>query len=101
MNRCCSPAHSPWLSIEQTSQQVTAVFNGERIPFLPRDVTVLPIRNVTVEELARWILQHLLEAPELAGLPIRKLLVRVASGADQWARSTWVAAEHESGSAAT
>jgi len=86
------PANSPWLTIERTDDMVLALFNGERIPFLPRDVTVLPLRNITVEELASWALQRILSAPTMADLPISKLLVRVASGNDQWARSEWVAA---------
>lgn len=87
------PENSPWLTIERTDDMILALFNGERIPFLPRDVTLLPVRNVTVEELAGWALQRILEAPEITGLPITKLLVRVASGNDQWARSEWVAAK--------
>jgi len=86
------PENSPWLQIERSDDMIIALFNGERIPFLPRDVTLLPVRNITVEELASWALQRILKAPELAGLPISKLLVRVASGNDQWARSEWVAA---------
>ncbi len=86
------PENSPWLQIERTDDMILALFNGERIPFLPRDVTLLPVRNITVEELAGWALQRILKAPQMADLPISKLLVRVASGNDQWARSEWVAA---------
>ena len=55
----------------------------------PRDVTVLPVRNITVEELAGWALGQLLDDPAVQALPIKHLLVRVASGNDQWARSDW------------
>ena len=85
------PQRSPWLQIEHTDNQVIAVFNGERMPFLLRDVTCLPLRNITVEELAGWILDRIVSSPEVHELPIRKLLIRVASGADQWARSVWEA----------
>lgn len=84
------PENSPWLKIEQTDDMIFALFNGERIPFLPRDVTLLPLRNITVEELAGWVLQQILGSPTVKDLPIRKMLVRVASGNDQWARSEWV-----------
>lgn len=83
------PGLSPWLQVEQTEAMVFALFNGERIPFLPRDVTVLPVRNITVEELAGWALEQLLNEPAVKALPIKHLLVRVASGNDQWARSDW------------
>jgi len=85
------PGKSPWLSIEETDDMTFALFNGERIPFLPRDVTILPVRNITVEELAAWAIQRVLAAPKLNDLPITKMLVRVASGNDQWARSNWEA----------
>lgn len=85
------PGNSPWLQVEESDGMVFALFNGERIPFLKRDVTVLPLRNVTVEELAGWMLSKILEAPEVQALPLRKMLVRVASGNDQWARSNWEA----------
>lgn len=85
------PEHSPWLQIEHADGMVFALFNGERIPFLPRDVTILPIRNITVEELAGWVMQQLLSLAEVRELGVKKMLVRVASGNDQWARSNWEA----------
>ena len=96
------PGNSPWLTIQHGSDQsgeqsddiLFALFADERIPFLPRDVTVLPLRNITVEELAGWALQRVLDAPEVQSLPIRKMLVRVASGNDQWARADWSAQDN-------
>lgn len=97
------PGNSPWLTIEDNSEHgentgdntstniVFALFADERIPFLPRDVTILPLRNITVEELAGWALERVLNAPEVQRLPVRKMLVRVASGNDQWARADWSA----------
>ena len=43
------PSDSPYLDIEEDNDYVYALFNSERLPFLKRDVTVLPISNVTVE----------------------------------------------------
>ena len=43
------PSDSPYLDIEEDNGYVYALFNSERLPFLKRDVTVLPISNVTVE----------------------------------------------------
>ena len=91
------PGNSPWLTVERQAGQdgqsdmVLALFNGEKIPFLARDVTVLPLRNITVEELAGWMLQRIVNTPEVKNLPLTKMLVRVASGNDQWARSNWEA----------
>ena len=83
------PEQSPWLQVERNETHTIAHFNGEAITFLNRDAMTLPIRNITVEELAGWILTRVRSAPSVRKLPIRKLLIRVASGADQWARSVW------------
>ena len=39
--------------MDERSKGISALH--ERIPFLPRDVLTLPVRNITVEELARII----------------------------------------------
>ena len=83
------PSQSPHLQIESDDQYTYAVFNGERIPFLPRDLTVLPIRNVTVEELAQYLLSRLLQQPEIQALEIDNLLLRCSSGEGQWASAAW------------
>src|SRR5690348_3989482 len=49
------PGQSPYLQLHEEGAHLFAEFNGERIPFLRSDVLVLPIRNVTVEELARYL----------------------------------------------
>ena len=37
------PANSPYLKIAKEKDYIVATFNGERLPFLERDVTILPI----------------------------------------------------------
>ncbi|MFU8814529.1 MAG: 6-pyruvoyl trahydropterin synthase family protein [Pseudomonadales bacterium] len=86
------PERSPYLTLEQADGYLVARFAGERIPFLPRDVLTLPVRNITVEELAPWFLQRLRAEPAIAGLQISRLLVRVSSGPGQWAGAEWTAA---------
>ncbi len=86
------PAQSPYLSIEQDDQYVVAEFAGERLPFLPRDVLVLELRNITVEELAVWFLQRLVDDGTTAQLELLRLEIQVSSGPGQWASSSWAAA---------
>ena len=81
------PERSPHLRIVQEGGYVLALFNGERLPFLPRDVLTLPVGNITVEALAAWMLEELRGKPELAGLGIHRWVVRVSSGPGQWARA--------------
>ncbi len=83
------PTQSPHLAVEQDNEYVTVVFNGERIPFLHRDITLLPVRNVTVEELAQHFLDNLRERSEIKTLDIRQMTLRCASGDGQWARAEW------------
>ncbi len=83
------PTQSPYLQIEEDPTYTYVVFNGERIPFLPRDLTLLPVRNITVEEMAQFFLDQLLERPEIQALDINHLLLRCSSGEGQWATANW------------
>ena len=59
-------------------------FNHKKIPFLKEDVVVLPISNITIEELSHWFLQHLTDQPqELAKHNIRNISVDVYNGPGQ------------------
>ena len=83
------PTRSPHLKIETDEHYTYVMFNGERIPFLDRDLTLLPIRNVTVEELAHYLLETLLKREEIAVLDIHQMVLRCASGEGQWASASW------------
>lgn len=87
--RVLLPGRSPWLRVETTPELVVAHFAGERIPFLPRDVLVLPVRNISVEELAGWILERVRTGPEFAGEELVRMVIRVSSGSNQWAGCEW------------
>jgi len=86
------PRHSKYLRIEDTGDMIFAHFNKERIPFLKRDVTILPVCNVTIEELSNWFLQKLiLDEIELKRHKIQGMIVRVfnspgQSGATRWGK---------------
>ena len=83
------PEKSPYLKIEKDVGYVVAVFNGERIPFLDRDITILPITNVTVEELSHYFLRELLKHPDLQHRGIVELSVKVSSSPGQSGVATW------------
>jgi 6-pyruvoyltetrahydropterin/6-carboxytetrahydropterin synthase len=78
---------SPWLTIERPADgSICARFADERIPFLPRDVTVLPVANVTLEELARLFGEGLCaDVDRLRRDRIVSVTVKCASGPGQWA----------------
>ena len=80
---------SPHLDIDEQPDGVTVSFADERMRFLRRDVKLLPIRNVTVEELAQWFTDTLLGDPGFSALPIDSLTLRVSSAPGQWAEANW------------
>jgi 6-pyruvoyltetrahydropterin/6-carboxytetrahydropterin synthase len=84
------PGRSPLLAIEEDGDAVVAVFGDERIPFLRRDVLVLPVANITLEELAGHLLGQLLgDGRDVAGHGIEAIEVSVASGPGQDAVRSW------------
>ncbi|HYN77250.1 MAG TPA: 6-carboxytetrahydropterin synthase [Lamprocystis sp. (in: g-proteobacteria)] len=91
--RVLLPEQSPYLALERQGGMVIACFAQERIPFLERDCLPLPIRNVTIEELADLLLARLRgcisSQPALADCAVRALEVGVSSGSGQWAFSHW------------
>jgi 6-pyruvoyltetrahydropterin/6-carboxytetrahydropterin synthase len=78
------PSHSPHLRIEQTDEHVTAFFADERLVFLKRDVKLLPVRNVTLEELSSYLLDEVTRgwAPEQAS-GVHRIALKVFSGPGQ------------------
>lgn len=84
------PLHSPFLNIEQRDGLVHVRFAEERLQFLVRDVKLLPIRNITVEDLSGWLLGSLRDSlsEEIAPL-IHSISVRVSSGPGQGATARW------------
>jgi 6-pyruvoyltetrahydropterin/6-carboxytetrahydropterin synthase len=86
------PTQSPHMQNESDDAYTYIIFNGERIPFLARDLTLLPIRNVTVEELAHYLLDTLRQRSEIKALDIQQMVLRCASGEGQWASASWSSA---------
>lgn len=80
---------SPYLEIVVEEDYTIAIFGNERIPFLHRDVSILPITNISVEELSHYLLQQALNAPELADRGIIEMTVEVSSDPRQSGASHW------------
>jgi 6-pyruvoyltetrahydropterin/6-carboxytetrahydropterin synthase len=87
------PTESPYLEIEQKDGYTWVLFGNERIPFLARDITLLPVRNITVEELADYLLSQLRDRPAIRALRIDHLVLRCSSGDGQWASASWAQKE--------
>lgn len=86
------PAQSPHLRLEQDGDYLVACYGKERMPFLRSDVIVLPVANVTVEELSRLLLQGLIDYRNSAGHAlVGGIEVKVFSGPGQCASADWTA----------
>lgn len=85
------PAFSPFLEYSEDADYLYFTFNHKKIPFLREDVTILPVTNITVEELSRWFVEQLIQnQEELNKHRIEKIVVKVFSAPGQSASHEWV-----------
>lgn len=85
------PEASPHLRLAEENGYLVATFGQERLPFLARDVRTVPVRNITVEELAPWLLDSLRDDQAIRQVAMDRLEIQVSSGPGQWARASWQA----------
>ena len=87
------PAESPFLTCEEDDEYYYFTFNEKKMPFLKEDVTLLPLTNITVEELSRWFIMQLTQDENmLVQHNIEAILVKVFSGPGQSASHSWMLA---------
>ena len=84
------PQFSPFLEYSEDDEYLYFTFNHKKIPFLREDVTLMPLTNITVEELSRWFVNELIkEKEELDRHRIEKVVVKVFSAPGQSANHEW------------
>ena len=84
------PGLCKYLTFTENENYYHVNFNEETIIFLKRDVTILPINNVTVEELSNWFMQQiLLDRQEIKMNKIIDIKVKVFSGPGQSGSAAW------------
>jgi len=84
------PGKSRYLRIEDAGDLWIAHFNQERIPFLKRDIVILPIGNITIEELSGWFLNQLIQdQEELNRYQIRSITIQVYNGPGHSGAAHW------------
>lgn len=78
------PTRSRYLRVEEEENYYCAYFANEKLYFLKRDVTLLPLTNITVEELSRWFVEQLTkDTADLQKNNIQAITVKVFSGPGQ------------------
>ena len=84
------PAKSPYLRLEEADGFWIGHFNEKKIPLPKEDVCILPLSNITIEELSHWFLEKLIEnQAEIIEHAIAKLVVKVFNGPNQSAEAHW------------
>lgn len=78
------PMHSPYLAISESGDYIEAIFNEKKLFFLKEDVRLLPIRNITLEELSDWFVQEILsDKTFINDHKISKIRIDVYNGLEQ------------------
>ena len=84
------PMYSPYLVFSQDEAYYYFRFNHKTMPFLKEDVKLMPVTNITIEELSRWFVMRLTDdEAELARLDIEKIEIKVFSAPGQSAGFCW------------
>jgi 6-pyruvoyltetrahydropterin/6-carboxytetrahydropterin synthase len=84
------PVLSPYLQVGEEGLFYVVQFNGEKIPLLKSDTLLLPMRNSTVEEYARYLLGRFVDdGTFLTQRKIRSAVMKVSSGPGQSGSSSW------------
>ena len=83
------PGECPFLEITEDAAHTYACFNGERIPFLKRDVKIVPMKNITIEEISRYIVEQLIHDPDCNKYHITGIKVKTYTKPSQSASFTW------------
>ncbi|MDF1645674.1 MAG: 6-carboxytetrahydropterin synthase [Legionellaceae bacterium] len=84
------PAHSPYLIYDEDAEYYYFTFNKKKMIFLKEDITLMPLANITIEELSRWFIQELIQ-DELAleRHHIARLVIKIFSSPGQCASHSW------------
>lgn len=91
------PQNSKYLKFYQEHGYEIVEFNGEKIPFLKRDIKYLPVENISVEDLSSYFLNEFLRTfvkPNNYG--IFAVDVKVYSGPGQCGVAYWKSDEANS-----
>jgi 6-pyruvoyltetrahydropterin/6-carboxytetrahydropterin synthase len=84
------PAFSPYLQYKEDDSYHYFTFNAKTMVFLKEDVTILPVTNITIEELSRWFIQELAQdTKSLDAHHIEQIVIKVFSAPGQSASHTW------------
>ena len=78
------PSQSKHLKITEQDCSYLVIFNQEKLSFLKKDATLVPLTNITVEELSSWFVEKIIEDKALLDEhKIQSIVVKEFSGPGQ------------------
>lgn len=84
------PGTSPVLQIQESDLYWQVFFDNETMSFLKKDVLILPIRNITMEELSLWFLNQITaDHSTLHACDIHSFTIHVSNGPGRWGSASW------------
>jgi 6-pyruvoyltetrahydropterin/6-carboxytetrahydropterin synthase len=84
------PGHSPHLKITTDENACHILFGEEKFLIPVGDVRILPVVNITIEELSQWFVNRLIEdQKELSENHIRAITIKVFSAPGQCGSANW------------
>ena len=84
------PTESPYLIYDEDDDYYYFTFNQKKMVFLKEDITLMPLANITIEELSRWFVQELIhDELALERHHIARLVIKIFSAPGQSASHTW------------
>lgn len=84
------PGNSPILKITETGLYYQVHFHTDEMSFLKKDVQILPLRNITLEELSQFFLQALIsDSKTLKRCNIHEITVRISNGPGRFGSGYW------------
>lgn len=84
------PSQSEYMTVAEENDRWIATFGTQIMPFLKQDAVVLPICNVTLEELSQWFLDQLTQdQAELKKHHIQGIMLKVFNGRGESGASVW------------
>ncbi len=91
------PGESPYLMITEQDEYYYAEFNHKKIPFLKEDVLILPLTNITLEELSKWFVCQLISDQSfIKAHDIKNIIIKVFNSNEQSAEAVWGKVKSES-----
>lgn len=84
------PTESPYLTIEEEASYFHVTFDGKRMSLLAEDVLLLPLANITLEELSQWFVDQLVkEKLFIEEHQISEITIKVYNSPEHCAVAMW------------